>query len=357
LSLPLAVPLRTWVAAARRPDEGVRAWSLQRPGEVLQAGEGDLVPGGVNGWGAYVAGVVWAMRDAGYPVGGMELVVDGRVPAGSGLSSSAALECAVALAGRDLFCPEAPLDGPALARLARRAENDFVGVPCGLMDQMVAMTAVAGHALLFDAGDESTRPVPFQPGVGGLALLVIDTHAAHDHGSGAYSERRRQCDQAARLLGLADLGRLTVAELPAALSLLASHPHLVPRVRHVVTENDRTRRAAALLDAGRLGDLGPLLTESHRSLRHDFAVSSPELDAAVDAAVAAGALGARLTGGGFGGCALALCPAESAATMVAAVEAAAREGGHPRPGVWPAEASSAAGGGLLGAGTEGRSRR
>jgi len=338
----MALAERTMVAAARRPDGLLRAWSRQRPGERLEVDGADLRPGAVAGWGAYVAGVVWALRSAGHPVGGMDVVIDGRVPPGSGLSSSAALECAVALAARDLFGLGPGLDGPALARLARRAENDFVGVPCGLMDQMAAMSAVAGHALLFDAGAETTRAVPFPTAAAGPRLVVIDTGAHHEHASGAYAERRRQCDEAARRLGASDLSELAPSDLDAARRRLDGHPRLLRRVRHVVTENDRTRRAAALLDAGRVAEVGPLLTESHRSLADDFEVSSPELDAAVDAALGAGALGARLTGGGFGGCAIALCPAGALDAVARAVVAAARQGGHPRPQVWTAQASAAA---------------
>jgi galactokinase len=331
LCLPFAVGLRTAVAAARRTDGAVRAWSGQEATEVVVAPEA-LQPGGVGGWGAYVAGVVWALRSEGAFVGGMDVVVEGRVPSGSGLSSSAALQCAAALAASDLYGLE--LDLPAVAAVAHRAETEFVGVPCGLMDQTVVTRARPGHAVLFDARSNQSRLIPFQPSAAGLELLVIDTGAGHRHASGAYAERRRQCDEAARGLGVGSLREIGMEDLDEASWRLRAQPCLGRRVRHVVTENDRTRRVAAALSAGQVASMGPVLSESHRSLALDFEVSAPQLDTAVDAACGGGALGARLTGGGFGGCAIALCPQPMTEAVDQAVRYAARRAGHQEPVAW-----------------------
>lgn len=324
--LPFAIGLRTAAAVRRRQDGWLRAVTLQTDQPELEIPVAALVPGAVTGWGAYVAGVVWALRSGGFDVGsGADVVVDGTVPPGSGLSSSAALECAVTLALTELADGPVAEDGASgpedLARLAQRAENDFVGVPCGLMDQMVAMTATAGHALFLDVRSGATEQIPLDPERSGMALLVIDTHVRHSLADGAYRDRRNACSEAAGRLGLPNLRELEPAQMDRALRALAGEPALARRVRHVVTEQARTVEAAHLLRSGRLTDIGPLLDASHRSLRDDFEVSTPELDAVVEAARAAGAVGARLTGGGFGGCAIALVPDPS---VPAVAEAASR---------------------------------
>lgn len=332
--LPFAMPLRTAVAAARRPDRTLRLWSRQQPGPAVEVALDSLAPGSVPGWAGYPAGVAWALRAAGHALGGVDLLVDGAVPAGAGLSSSAALECAVALALVDLH--ELAVEPAWLARQAQRAENDFVGVPCGLMDQMVAMTAVQGHVLFFDTASGSTEHIGVDLAGAGFALLVIDTRAGHAHAGGHYGDRRRECRDAAALLGVAALGELSSPELSPpeldrALERLADTPLLARRVRHVVTENARTVQAAELLRAGRVAALGPLLNASHDSLRADFEVSTPQLDAVVSAARGAGAAGARLTGGGFGGCAVALVAEQHREAVLDAVRTAATAAGYPSP--------------------------
>ena len=340
--LPFAIHLRTAVAVGRRRDGWIRAVSLQQPGGEVAVPVGALAPGSVPGWAGYVAGVVWALRDAGFEVAsGADMVVDGAVPPGSGLSSSAALECAVAFALAEL-AGAGPggagpnrgaswLDGlrPELARLAQRSENDFVGVPCGLMDQMAALAATEGHALYLDVRSGRAEQIPLDPARAGLALLVIDTHVRHAHAGGAYKDRRDACLEAARRLGVDTLRDVDPDGLDEALRRLADSPVLARRVRHVVTEQARTEEAARLLRAGRLEQLGPLLEASHRSLRHDFEVSVPELDAVVAAARAAGAAGARLTGGGFGGSVIALVPADRVESVSVAVAEAVSGGPAP----------------------------
>ena len=338
--LPFALAARTAAAAARRPDGRLTVRSLQSPGASIDVSLSALQPGCLAGPSAYVAGVVWAIRAAGHPVGGLDIVIDGAVPVGSGLSSSAALECAAALAAAELSAIRLP---PAeLARLAQRAENEFVGVPCGIMDQMAAMLSLAGHALFLDTRTGILDQVPFDPAASGLVLLVIDTHARHDLAASGYADRFASCAEAARRLGVPALRDVPEAGLLDALARLAAFPVLARRVRHVVTENARVLATAKLLRAGRLAAIGPLLTASHHSLRDDFEVSSPELDTAVSAALGAGAQGARMTGGGFGGCVIALAPAATVPALSAAAVAAARRAGHSAPTIWSAVPSAGA---------------
>jgi len=305
--LPAAIDRLVLVAAGRRDGGRLRLWSLQAepPADLELAGIG---PGTVGGWAAYPAGVAWALGQAGVELGGADLVVDGDVPAGSGLSSSAALECATATALADLG--GAGLDRAALAGLARRAENEVVGVPSGVMDQMVSMLGRAGHALFLDTRSLGAEQVPLPLEAAGLCLVVIDTRAGHRLVDGAYADRRAACQAAAAVLGVPALRDAT----PALLERYAAAPGDpgLRRARHVVTENARVLAAVELLRAGDLDRLGPLLAASHASLRDDYEVSSPELDTAVEAAVDAGAAGARMTGAGFGGSAIALVRADLA---------------------------------------------
>ena len=300
--LPFALPHRTAVAASLVDSPSWTVWSEQT-GDRISFGPDELTPGRLTGWVSYVAGVVWALRSAGYQVPGARLAVASDIPFGAGLSSSAALECAVLSALVDLGGLDLPVaDRPALAQ---RAENDFVGMPCGIMDQSAATLCQAGHVLFLDCRSLAAEQIPCDLAGAGLAILVIDTRAAHELVDGEYAARRTACEAAAETLGLPALRDLTETELPAALPRLADEVTR-RRVRHVVTENQRVLDTVALLTAGRPDEIGPLLTASHASLRDDFEVTVPELDTAVEAALAAGAYGARMTGGGFGGCVIAL---------------------------------------------------
>ncbi|WP_153395506.1 galactokinase [Ornithinicoccus halotolerans] len=322
--LPLALPHRTRVAARPRADGRVRLLSRQEE----QRWEGTLVdvgPGRPRGWPAYAAGVLWALSERGLAVPGVDLVVDGAVPLGAGLSSSAALECAVALAAASLAeKPDASTE--LLHRACVRAENEVAGAPTGGMDQAVALGGRAGHALLLDVGRGTSRPVPLDLVRHELALLVIDTRTPHRLTDGQYAQRRRTCEEAAAALGVSHL-----AQLHASTDLSGLDPIAGRRVRHVLTELARVTAAVTALERGRPADLGPLLLASHASLREDYEVSSPELDLAVTAAVGAGAAGARMTGGGFGGSAVALAPRGALAEVAAAVHAAFTAAGMRAP--------------------------
>ena len=322
--LPFALSTGVAVAAGRR-GSGITVRSRQLGGGAVTAPGDGLVPGAAGGWAAYPLGMAWALAAAGHPPGGTAVAIDSDLAIGAGLSSSAALECAVGLALAELH--GLALTRPELAALASRAENEFAGAPTGIMDQSAALLCQAGHALLLDCRSGASQDVPLDPGIAGLALLVIDTGVRHALSDGRYAERRRSCEAAARAAGVTSLRDL--ADRPEAVAELAD-PQLRRRARHVVTENRRVVAAAGLLRRGELAAVGPLLTDSHASLRDDFEVSWPRADVAVDSAIAAGAAGARMTGGGFGGSVIALVPAGAAAGVVAAVaQAYARRGWPP----------------------------
>lgn len=334
--LPFALPRTLHAAAAPRADGVVRLRSLQAP-EGDGFGVADLAPGSVEGWAAYPAGALWVLRQEGYRVDGLDLLVDSAIPSGAGLSSSAALSCAAVMAGAAVH--GADPSASQVIRMARRVENDFVGMPCGVLDQSASMLSAEGHALFMDTRTMETEQVPFAPDRQGMTVLVVDTRAPHRLVEGHYADRHRACQEAAKELGVAALRDVT--DLEAALAALAS-PELRRRVRHVVTENARVLDTVDHLRAGRLREVGPLLTASHMSLRDDYEVTVPEVDTAVRALLSAGALGARITGGGFGGCVIALVERERVEACGRAVEEAYREEGFAAPSLFEAAPSAGA---------------
>jgi galactokinase len=339
--MPLALPHNAVAAVSRRPDSVLRLHSADVPGGVVHLDTAALEPLSDTGWAAYPAGVFWALREAGHPVAGADIHLASTVPTGAGLSSSAALEVVTATALNDLY--ELGLSAPELAVLAQKAENDFVGVPCGIMDQMASACCTEGHALYLDTRDLSQRQVPFDLAARQLRLLVVDTRVKHALGDGAYAERRAGCEAGARALGVGALRDIPYGELPAALERLAGEAENVRRyVRHVVSDDHRVERVIALLDAGDVRAVGPVLVEGHASLRDDLRVSCPELDLAVSAATAAGALGARMTGGGFGGSAIVLVEETDAEAVSKAVTEAFAQAGHTAPRIFPAVPSRGA---------------
>ena len=301
--LPLAIPQGVTAVVERRDDATLSITSAQAPGATVLVKVETLEPGTVTGWAAYVAGVVWALREQGHPVGGADIHVDGDVPAGSGLSSSAALECSVAAALAEAY--ELSLAPTELVQVAVRAENAFVGVPTGVMDQSASVLATAGHVLFLDARSLETRQVPFDLDVHGLALLVIDTRTPHALVDGEYAARRRSCTEAAAALGVELLRDIPADGLEKRLARIGDET-VRRRARHVVSENARVLETVDLLLAGDVRSVGPLLTESHVSMRDDFEITAPQVDLAQETALATGAEGARMTGGGFGGCVIAL---------------------------------------------------
>ena len=325
--LPFALGQGVTAAAARRAERRLTVCSRQEPGDIVAVDLDGLAPGRVTGWAAYPAGVAWALEAAGHRVPGACIAIDSDLPAGAGLSSSAALECATALALTSL----GDLDIPRveLVTIARRAENEFAGVPTGIMDQSASLLCQAGHALLLDCRSLEASQVPFDPAAGRAGLLLINTRARHELTDGEYGRRRAECEEAARRLGIPSLRDLTNLGDTDRLT----DPVLRRRARHVVSDNQRVLEVVALLrappgpSADTYREIGRLLTQAHVSLRDDFEVSWPEADAAVEAALAGGAAGARMIGGGFGGSVLALVPVTSVRPVREAVrEAFARRG-------------------------------
>jgi galactokinase len=325
LVLPFALAQGVTASVTRRDDELLVMRSKQVSDDVTVP-LSDLSPASLRGWAAYPAGVAWALRSADVPVPGATIEIDSDLPVGAGVSSSAALECAVALG----LCEISGTDFSrrALAAIARQAENEFVGAPTGIIDQHASLLCEAGHVMLLDCATRSITQVPFRPSAAGIAALIIDTSVTHALVSGEYGRRRAQCEEAARQLGVPFLGQVTSVSLAERLD----DPVLRRRARHVVSDSARVREIVAALMAGGAADdgggkadiyryIGELLTEAHASLRDDFEVSWPEADITVQTAIGAGACGARMIGGGFGGSVLALVPTG----RVAAVRDAVRD--------------------------------
>ena len=312
--LPFAIKDRTLVAARKRDDSIVRTASAQRRNKIITVDINEVKPGLKGEWERYALGVLWSMGVK----SGVDLLIDGHVPLGAGLSSSAALECSVATAMNHLFDMGFSLE--ELARLTQKAENQYVGVPCGIMDQSVSLMATNGFALLLDCRDLSTRNIPFDVASHGLELLIIDTQAHHALTDGGYAERRASCESVAAKLGVKSMRELTREQLDSSRDQLSESEYI--RARHAVTEMKRVLDCVEALASEDFTQVGQLLNQSHNSLRDDYTVSCPELDTAVEASLAAGALGARMVGGGFGGSAIALIQASKTSQTISAVEKA-----------------------------------
>ncbi|MER5989563.1 galactokinase [Streptomyces viridosporus] len=338
--MPFALPHTAVAAVARRDDGVLRLHSADVDDPVAELAVDALAPGSDRRWTAYPAGVVWALREAGHAVTGADVHLASTVPAGAGLSSSAALEVVVALALNDLF--GLGLRGWQLARLCQRAENVYVGAPVGIMDQTASACCEEGHALFLDTRDLSQRQIPFDLAAEGMRLLVVDTRVEHSHSEGEYGKRRAGCEKGAALLGVDALRDVPYAELEAALARLGDEEEVRRLVRHVITEDERVERVVAFLQAGDARAIGPVLAEGHASLRDDFRVSCPELDLVVDTALGAGALGARMTGGGFGGSAVVLAEEADVPVITKAVEEAFAAAGFRAPRTFEAVPSAGA---------------
>ena len=321
--LPFAIASRTYAAIARRSDGLVRIASHQRREKIFSIDISDVSPGSKGDWERYVLGVIWSMNIT----SGLDILIDGNVPAGAGLSSSAALECSVATGLNLLFDKKFSLQ--ELARRAQRAENEYVGVPCGIMDQSISLMAQAGSALLLDCRDLSTEQIPFSVVDAGLELLIIDTQAHHALIDGGYAERRASCESVVAKLAITSLRHLTLEDLNSSRDLLTEIEFI--RARHAVTEIARVHEAVVALRNSDFVALGELINQSHISLRDDYAVSCPELDLAVSSALSVGAIGARMVGGGFGGSAIALVRVEKMQDTKNAVESAFAAANFKRP--------------------------
>ncbi|MGX1475311.1 UNVERIFIED_CONTAM: galactokinase [Streptomyces canus] len=338
--MPFALPHTAVAAVSRRTDGVLRLHSSDVEGGVVELRLDDLAPESDRNWTAYPAGVVWALREAGHPVTGADVHLASTVPAGAGLSSSAALEVVVALALNDLY--DLGLQRWQLARLCQRAENVYVGAPTGIMDQTASACCEAGHALFLDTRDLSQKQIPFDLAAEGMVLLVVDTRVKHSHSEGEYGKRRAGCERGAALLGVDALRDIPYGELDAALERLGDDEEAVRLVRHIVTEDERVEKTVALLESGETRAIGRVLVAGHASLRDDFRISCPELDLVVDTALASGALGARMTGGGFGGSAIVLAEAADVESLTKAVQEAFAAAEFTAPRVFEAVPSAGA---------------
>ncbi len=365
-AFPIAIDKRTTVAARVRADRLLRVTSSSFPG-VIEVSLDRLDPDSLTGWAAYPLGVAWAMSRAaaagagsdvasgsaagsgvasgsaagsGVPsrMSGLDLALTSDVPAGAGLSSSAAIECAVALALNDLW--DLGLGRPELARIGQLAENRVVGAPTGIMDQSASLLGEPDHGILLDCQNLSTEPVALGFAGAGVGLLVIDTRTSHSHADGGYASRRRSCEDGARRLGVGSLRALGPDDLPRAAAQLDGQTYR--RVRHIITENQRVLDTVTALRTSGPAAIGPFLNESHESMRDDFEISTPELDLAVASAQGLGAIGARMTGGGFGGAAIALVRNDGAATVAAGVARDFARAGYAAPHIFPVTASEGA---------------
>jgi galactokinase len=340
-ALPFAIDRRTFAALALRDDDLVRVSSSLTDG-IGEASLRDLSPAAVNGWAAYPVGVTWGLRQVGTGLAGLagfdaHFVSD--VPPGAGLSSSAALESALAVALNEAW--RLGFAGPLLVRATHLAENDFIGAPTGILDQSASLLAQEGAALFIDCRGGSSTPVDLRLDESGLAVLVIDTKVKHEHASGGYAARRAACEKAARAIGAPALRDVSVPQLLAARARLDYDTYR--RARHVVTEDQRVLDTVQALRAQLPEKVGRLLTASHGSMRDDFEISTKELDVAVETAMHHGALGARMTGGGFGGAAIALIPAQLAGSVRHAVRAAFGSHGYRSPDIFTVRPSQGAG--------------
>jgi galactokinase len=328
--LPFAIDRTARVAVRVRPDSTLRLLSTYGDQGMTTADTSSLSGPKAKGWTKYPLGVIWALQERGVAVPGLDLLLDSNVPLGAGLSSSHAIECAVISALNELT--GAGLEAEEMVLATQRAENDFVGAPTGIMDQSASLRGAKGHAVFLDCRDQSVRLVPFETEPAGLVLLVIDTKVSHSHADGGYASRRASCELGAEVLGVKALRDVGLEDLDEASGLLDEVTFR--RVRHVVTENERVLQTVGLLGTAGPGAIGPLLDASHRSMRDDFEISCPELDLAVDTSRASGAIGARMTGGGFGGAAIALTPVSAEQQVRTAVEQAFATAGYRKPDIF-----------------------
>jgi galactokinase len=343
--LPFAIDRRTVVALGVRDDRMLRVASAHA-GELVEIDLAALTPerlapGLLKGWAAYPLGVAWALGQLGADldaVPGVDLYVDSDVSVGSGLSSSAALECSVALALADTWRLE--LDRLTLAKAGRLAENTAVGAPTGIMDQVASLFGEPGSGIFLDCRSLDIQRIDLGLADADLEIVVIVTETRHDLASGGYADRKASCELAARTLGLDSLRDLTLDGLPHARELLDDTTFR--RARHVVTENQRVLDTVRTLREQGPGAIGDILDASHRSMRDDFDISTPELDLAVETALANGALGARMTGGGFGGAAIALVPRRHESLLRVAIDGAFAEHGFGQPDTFSVTASAGA---------------
>ncbi|SFN95417.1 galactokinase [Mycetocola miduiensis] len=337
---PFAIDRSTVVALALRQDRTIQITTAHSE-DVIRIGLDDVAPDAVSGWSAYPLGVVWALGEFGADlsgVAGFDAHIDSDVPIGAGLSSSAAIESAVAVALNEVW--DLGFDRQLLARVGQLAENKAVGAPTGIMDQSASLLGQKDAAVFLDCRSLDAEVIPLGFEAAGLVLLVINTHVSHSHATGGYADRRESCERGAREMGVSSLRDLDVDDLDRASAVLDAET--LRRIRHVITEDQRVLDTVRTLRLSGPEAIGDLLTASHASMRDDFEISVPELDVAVDSALAAGAIGARMTGGGFGGAAIALVRTTELSAVSDAVLAAFARNGFETPDLFTVTAADGA---------------
>lgn len=324
--LPFAINRRTYAALSLRHD-GIARVASSFSDEVVETPLDKISKDSVSGWSGYPLGVAWALMQSGASPSGFDLYVDSDVPVGAGLSSSAAIECSVAMALNDLW--SANLDRSTLAKIGQRAENEIVGAPTGIMDQTASLFGVVDHVVFLDCRSLVAEAIPLGLAQNSLEIVVMDTKVSHRLVDGGYASRRAACEQGASAMGVSSLRDIAVEDLPKAMAVL--DPLVLKRVRHVVTENARVLETVQLLKSTGPQSIGKLLYASHESMRDDFEISIDELDVAVETAMAVGAVGSRMTGGGFGGAAIALIESSKVEALKSAVFEAFQVNGFKTP--------------------------
>jgi galactokinase len=335
-ALPIALPEHTVATYTPNDDPEITVCSDREDGDV--GIPLDTAPGAVAGWAGYVAGVMWALREAGHRIRGGTMSITSDVEMGSGVSSSAALECAVI--GALTTGAGLRVDRIELARIAQRAENDYVGAPTGMMDQLASLCGQERKALMIDFVEPTVRPVPFDPDASGVALLLINSRAPHQHAGGEYASRRASCERAAADLGVSSLRDVQDRGV-AALAGVAD-PVDARRARHIVTDNQRVLDVVAALEESDFTAIGQLFNSSQASMRDDFEITTGHIDLIAETAVQAGALGARMTGGGFGGCVIALAPVGRGDDIADAIRDRVADAGYNAPSITRTRASRGA---------------
>jgi len=335
--LPFAINRRTFAAIALRSD-GIARVASSLGGEPIEIPIRNISAQSVSGWSAYPLGVAYALAEAGAVPSGFDLFVSSSVPVGAGLSSSAAIECSVALGLNELWA--AGLSLSSLARIGQRAENEIVGAPTGIMDQTASLMGVADNVVFLDCRSLEAIPIPLGLEKFGLEVLIIDTKVSHRLNDGGYSTRRAACEAGAEALGVKSLRDLSLEDLDRARATLDDV--VFRRVRHVVSENQRVLETVNILRNQGPKLIGELLYASHESMRDDFEISIDELDTAVDTAIKHGSIGARMTGGGFGGAAIALVEAQKVSDVTLAVRAEFEALGYLAPDIFPVLADQGA---------------
>ncbi|MEY4348892.1 MAG: hypothetical protein RL719_189 [Actinomycetota bacterium] len=342
--LPFAINRRTYAAVAARDDRTVRVASSFAEG-IVSIELDTISPESVAGWSAYPLGVLWAALErvksesrSDTTICGLDIFIDSDVPVGAGLSSSAAIECAVAVAVNELWSLD--FSKQDLAKIGQRAENAVVGAPTGIMDQSASMLGQADCAVLLDCRDLVATSVPLHFAEQQLEILVIDTKVAHRHSDGGYASRRASCELGAATMGVSSLRQLSTADLDRAQELMDDVTFR--RVRHIVTENQRVLETVEALAQSGPAAIGELLYASHESMRDDFEISVDELDVAVETSLRHGAIGSRMTGGGFGGSAIALVPIHRISEVANAVKAEFENLGYNSPEIFAVSASEGA---------------